>query len=205
MGSTLYLLDLFSDEIQGALSDTSSLYTAKDITGCYAIPYGLSLPLTSPPTSRADLLSKKHSGYLNSHPGFSNIVFDDCLDATGWDLTYPPTHGYFGERGSIRIDVAQTVIVPLASSPPQVVLNYDPFSVIDADPATGLCQRTYQEEPTTVFSVQASFDAGATFNPLLAGVVESIPLANQGNALILRFTSSLPTIRRGLAGWSLVY
>jgi len=205
MGATLYLIDLYNDEINAALSDSAAALTSKEVTGNYVIPYGLSLPLLAPPTSRANLLLQKHQGLLAMHPGFTNQAYDDCLDANGFDLTYPFTLGSFGERGSIKFNTAQTVMVPLAFAPAQVVLNFEPYTYSDSDNATGLYQRTYQEVAPSVFTATASFNNGATFVSLLAGGLESIPLADQGNQFILRLTLAFPGPHVGLAGWSLLY
>jgi hypothetical protein len=187
MGSTLYLIDTFNEQLNGAVRSLDTAYTSKDITGNYAIALRDEVPLTGTPTTKADLLTRKHLGLLALHPGFADIVFDDGQDATGWNLGAAFTSGYFGDRGSIRVTSAESVTVPLVSTPAQAVLYWEAYLYTDSLPRDGIFQRVYEEQDASVFTAQVSFDGGLTFISMQEGVIETIPPANQGSQLVVRF------------------
>jgi hypothetical protein len=90
-----------------------------------------------------DLMTEKYAELLAAYPGFSSIIYDDMLDATGVDLAtsfgvllgdrgscaFAPTDGTYGPSPELR-----SVMVPLGSTPTQAIVTWELFEVTHSDP-----------------------------------------------------------------------
>lgn len=206
-----YLLDIFANPLSTATiqevryptngqSPTNGRFVVR-------IPDGVSV---KNPTGLGDLTSKKYQGLLAFFAGFGNIVFDDLLDVSGLNLAYAGTKGTFGLRNQVAITpggTIETVVVPLGSTPAQVVMTWELYEVLDVDPATALMQRTYHELPSSPSYATAavSFNSGATFNSISDSVVLNVPLVDQGNQMVLRITNTNATKRVRVGSWAAIF
>jgi len=204
--STYYMIDLFDDNINGVETPPNGQVP---MVGTYVVrvPQGVSV---QNPTTLATLLTQKYDAIFANHGGFANQEFDDLLDATG--INAGATSGCsLGKRGSLSLfpnGVLQTNMTPLATTATQAIVNFEVFEVVDTDPATGRFDRTYKEIPITPLDItcQVSFDNGASFLTVTEDSLLSVPGANQGNQMILKFTNiTSPGRRLFLGGWSVVY
>lgn len=202
-----YLFDLFNDRIKAIRPDPPNGQTP--VAGQYVIMTSSEF-LSSPPTSRADLLTKKHAALLASYAGFQYITYDDMLDATGVDLN-ASSIVFAGLKGVNSISYTgslTSVATVLSSTPNQAVVNFEPFTFLITDPRDGVYTRTFQELPHTECQLAVSYNNGSTFNTILPGVLTPIAVPDQGNQFIIRLnniSAAFPPNRVYFGGWSVVY
>lgn len=214
---TLYLIDQHNTVLADSkINDTLSVTSGVSFTGVQAtrgsfvvnVPY--EVPMDGVPEDLDDLITKKYAGILALYPGYSNILFDEQIDATGW--SFPPATGIpictVGERQSTSVSLGGTLdssITSLVSTPGAAIFRWEAFQYIyDSDPVQTV-DRRYNEIDPAQFGVTASFNNGANFNTVTNGVLLSIPLANQGNQFKIRFQHPSGASRLWLASWSLIY
>lgn len=219
--STLYLIDLFSDTINDVL--TSRGVTPTRITGNYVVRVDDDIPVRDP-VDLADLLNQKYQGILGTHGLFTDIAYDDMLDAAGVNLTL--SRGVCtGDKGSVGLyptDDFTTATPPVlqtnphgfiwsgsGAGPVQAIVTYELFTYVDDDPAGEPFQRSFQElPPDTDVEVEVSFDGGATFFSTMNRALVSIPITSRGTQVVLRFTRTTPVSsasRVFIGSWAVLY
>ena len=207
--SMLYLFEGHNNVLANSgIDDTIQATDPVNIDGSFVVrvPNGVRLD-DDPPATLADLLTQKHLGLLALYPGFANIAYDGCTDATGFTLA-SQTGVTLGSRSTIsilRLGVAETDMFALASTPNDCIVYWEVFNIVEANPAmNGRFTRSYDEVDSTDLTVQASFDNGANFTAVTEGTLHTINPLVQGNQLILRFTN--PGVnRRWLGSWAVIY
>jgi hypothetical protein len=213
--SLLYLCNLFSNPIPSAgviLDAIEPENLQLVLNGGLVIRVPNNVQVENPPNV-ANLLTQKYQGLLAAHAPFANITFDDLLDASHVDATSGP--GIFGQRGTISIAPGGTfssVInagagTPLTgSAPAQALVTWEVFTVTDADPASGMLQRTYTELASTpsFLTCQVSFNGGSTYIPATDTSFLYIAPANMGTAFILRLTN-VSQERLYVGSWAVLY
>lgn len=209
-----YLIDLFGNPVATAriidVQDPTTGTTLLNGSFIIRVPGGIQV---INPANVTDLLNQKYQNLLANNPTFTRITFDDLLDATHVDPTSGP--GIFGQRGTISIAPGGTFVsiinggagTPLTGATPlQALVTWEVFSVTDADPSTGLLQRTYNEltsDPSNL-TCDVSFNGGITFNATTDSSVILIDVPDQGNAFIVKYTN-VTQGRLYLGSWALVY
>lgn len=208
--STLFLFDAHDNVLANSgVNDTvpGRASPGVPINGSFVVKVSDDIRLDGdPPSTIADLLTQKYTGLLAAYPGFSYIVYDEMTDATGFSMV-ASTGSTFGERGTISIlptGVAETVMVPLASTPSECIVTWEVYNVVNTDPATGLFIREYQDRPANDLGVDVSFDNGSNYTSAADGALHLIAPAVQGNQLILRVSNALG-VRRWLGSWAVIY
>lgn len=206
-----YLVDLYTTPLSSSriLDVHTPEAGASPVNGAILIrvPDGVSVVN---PLDLGDLLTKKYQGLLALYAGFPNIAYDDLLDATGINYATVSLSGTFGERGTVQMETFATLdTLPVAlAGPPvtQCVVTWENYAITQTDPASGRVSRVYTDVPATPgnMTCQVSVDGGATFTTTLDGGVATIPLASQGNSLVLRFINQAAG-RLGLGSWAVIY
>lgn len=176
----------------------------------------------------ADITLEKHLAILGQNPGFSNIIFDDLGDATGFDMS--TASGIIsGGRGTFSLgdtgsaSTITTNAVNTFSAPTQAVLWFETYMYIPtigagpsqaasySNPRDSRFQRVLRpfENSTTFLQFDVSFNGGATYTTnVFPQAMFNISVPNQGTSFKLRITRknvSLPKGRIGVGGWALVY
>jgi len=198
--STQYLVSLFDDAINGVVSASGAALTP--VTGNYVVRVPDDVAVRNP-TNLSDLLTKKYTGILGSHGLFTQIVFDDMLDATGVNtgLTTGVTLGDKGTVGLYHTNLAAAHTPVLQTTPqaiiwggpppgpPQGLVTYELFTYVDTDDKDEVFVRTYKElVPDLDVSVEVSFNGGVTFVATTDKSLVSLTLPDQGTSIVLRFT-----------------
>lgn len=209
-----YLIDLFGNPVATArIIDVLEPENNQTIlNGAFIIRVPSGVQVVNP-GNVTDLLNQKYQGLVAENPTFTRVTFDDLLDATHVDPTSGP--GIFGQRGTIQLAAGGTFTsvinagagTPLAGSAPiQALVTWEVFSVTDADPASGLYERTYTElssDPSQL-ACQVSFNGGSTFNPTTDSTVINILGPDQGTAFIIQLTN-VTQGRLYIGSWAVVY
>jgi len=166
-------------------------------------------------TSLNNLLTQKYQEVLAAYPGFSNIVYDDMLDAAGVD-TLNSVGVLLGDRNTIAFAPAtilappgpllQTAMMVLGGSPTECVVTWEVFSIGVSDPRDGRMVRSYVEEDPADAVVSVSFDNGVSTNSVSDGSLLNIPIPDQGNQMILYFGPNVTAPpRRYIGSWAVIY
>lgn len=190
------------------IDDTIQATDPVNIDGSFVVrvPNGVQLE-DDPPATLADLVTQKHQGLLALYPGFANIVYDDCTDASGFTLA-SQTGVTLGSRGTISIlgvGTAETDMVTLAATPNDCIVYWEVFNIVESNPAmNGRFTRSYDEVDPTDFTVRVSFDNGANFSVVTEGTLFTISPPIQGNQLIVQFINASGS-RRWLGSWAVIY
>jgi hypothetical protein len=161
-------------------------------TGNFPIRIPETVKLARDPTSLSDLLSLKYEGILANYPGFSDIVYDDFLDDTGYTfsgtlITKRGERLSVGLHGSTltstAINVAPTVVT-------QCVPNVEYFRWRYSNPKSGRVERIYEEIDTgTLPAISVSANNGTNYTSGGSGVGGSyvnFPVGQTGSSLIFK-------------------
>lgn len=157
----------------------------------------------------SELLTEKYTAILAFYPGFANIVYDDMLDATGWNAG--TTQGAFlGDRLTVGWwasgQTLDTNAVALGGTPVEAIVTWEAFSVALSNPKTGRCIPTYTEEDSATIRCDASFNNKSTFiNSVANGGLITIAPADQGTQLVLRFRWQSGSTRLRIGSWACIY
>lgn len=209
---TLYLIDAHNPVLLSSkINDTVNLPTGEThpIRGSFPVNLPFDIPMDGSPIDVNDLITKKYQGILTIYPGYNHILFDEQIDALGWDpvqsfsytLGERQTNSITGTASDLLISNVQT----LASTPDTCVPRFEFFQYIESDPATGQYSRAYEDitdDPQIV--VEVSFD-GSSFVPASNGVLLNIPLANRGNQFRIKYHRSALGARTYIGSWAIVY
>lgn len=209
---TLYLIDAHNPTLLSSkINDTVNLQTGdtQSVRGSFPVNLPFDIPMDGVPADVSELITKKYQGILTIYPGYTHILYDEQIDATGWDTT--ASAGFtLGERqnNSVRyfnngylISSTQT----LATTPDTCVVRYDVFRYIEDDPATGQYTRRYQDiSDSTDAVLEVSFNNGGQYYQTYSGVLLNIPLASRGNQFKVRFRWNQAD-QVYLGSWAIVY
>src|SRR5690606_17909899 len=116
------------------------------------------------PANLTELLEQKYAGILAQYPGFTNVIYDDLLDAD--DVTTFSRVTKLGARGTIAGGFGSATVDVSASvaAVTQCVLIYEHFTWRYAMPRDGRVERYYVEEPEAAHTASVTVDGGSTFN-----------------------------------------
>lgn len=154
-------------------------------------------------TPTTGLIDKKYAALFAKYPGFTEYAYDHLLDADHLDLTVAGTGGQFGSRGTNRVQGSvQSTVVVLAHTPSTAIVYWETYWITydGTRPSEKLVEQ-YEERPASDLTCQVSFDGGSSFLAASSGGVLTIPVANQGSNLVVKFTGSA----RYLGGWAVIY
>lgn len=211
--STFYLLSVFNDQINDVVSPPSSPGSTV-VTGNYVVRVADDVVVKNP-VSVSDLVTQKYASILSSHGLFTQIIFDDMLDAT--EINAANSSGVvLGVKGMNSVfDAGVLETSPLSitwggggAGPAQAIMTYEVFQYTDSDLTAGPYSRTYTEVTpgTSPFTVQISFNGGSTFQACSDKNLLNITIPSQGTSLILRFThTGTPRGRYFLGSWAIVF
>jgi hypothetical protein len=204
--STHYLVSHFDNQINGVVAATG-VNPQTTITGNYVVRIPDDVSVKNP-TGLADLLTKKYAGILGTYGSFTQVLYDDMLDATGVDtVTLGATTGAtLGEKGTIGLyhtnlaatpaHTPQLTTTPQAiiwggapPGPAQALLTYELFTYADTDDKDEAYVRAYKElTPDLDVSVEISFNGGFSFVSTTDKALISVPIPARGSVVVLRFT-----------------
>jgi hypothetical protein len=208
--STLYLFDRYTTPIADSrLVDVRSCEIDEEvnISSRFAVKAESSLQLSNP-TDLNTLLTDKYAAMLAMYPGFTNIVYDALLDATGIDssASSAPAVVSLGERGTISFfnGYIETTTTAIGSAPSQVVVLWEIHRITNDNPKTGVYDRFYMEKDAgDLTQMDISFDGGSNYTTVLPGVLASIAPGVQGTQLRLRITNT--GYPKYLGSWAVIY
>jgi hypothetical protein len=210
--STHYLVSLFDDTIVDVVSPQGPPETR--LSGQYVVRVPDEITVREP-DDLDDLLTKKYTSLLGSFGLFTQIEFDDMLDATGVDPS-TSSNVQLGVRGNVALlpgGVLRSTVSPLSwggpgSGPSQALLTWEVFTYADLDPSTAVYQRRYLEIPTGGGDVTArvSFNGGTTFASTSDKALLSIGGSAQGSSLVVEFThAGAADERLFLGSWAVLF
>lgn len=207
---TLYLIDAHNPVLADSeINDTIPLEAGNSqlINGSFVVNVPFGTPVDGNPTDLTDLITKKFTGLLAYYPGFTYVDYEDCLDATGWDVAN--SDGFtLGERMTTSIydtgTLRSNLVALTGAAPSEAIITWEVFELTMANPKDGLLTREYQELDAAEFSVDVSFTNGTNWINVTDGVLLSIPPVGQGTNFLIRITTAISG-RRWLASWAVLY
>lgn len=217
--STHYLIGQTTSEINDVVA-ALGVPPQTIITGNYVVRVPDDVVVQNP-TNLADLLTKKYAGILGTYGLFTQILYDDMLDATGVNLG--ASNGILvGRNGSIGLFPAHSPQTPVLQSTPmgitwggmgagpaQATLTYELFEYLDVDDRDAVYRRSYAEvAPDIDVTVEVSFNNGANFTNTTDKALMAIGVAEQGTQVVVRFTRTSDIDVRGrvfIGSWALLF
>jgi len=208
--STHYLVDLFfSASVDAArimdVRDPANLESVMNGAFVVRVPDGVRV---TNPADYLDLVTQKYAGLQGFYAGFTQIATEDFSDATGVDAVNS-SKIFLGQRGSVALlpsGVCQSVVVPLAYAPTQVIVVWEVYQTTATDDKNGRYVRTYVEVPTDSSGVtcSVSFNSGGTFTSASDGTTLNVGIPDQGTDLVVRLTNG-SSDKVHLASWAVIY
>lgn len=210
---SVYLIDAHNPVLgTSKINDTVSVPfgTARSVRGSFPVTVPFDVPIDGTPTDLDDLITKKYSAILSLYPGYTNILYDELVDANGWASVNGLRGITVGERQTTSMLKNQVLplsnaAVTLAYSPPVVIFRWEAFEYVNTDTTGETYTRAYKELSPSAFVVSVGF--GGPQMAVTSGVPLSIPLANQGTDFEVYFTRTgitTPT-KAFLGSWALIY
>ncbi len=194
------------------------------IDGTYVVRVSDDIVIPDTTYTAADLITAKYAGMLANSGLFTRIVYDDMLDAVGINMgvstgistgmrgvcsLYPYS---FWSTPGFPVPTMQMNMVGLATTPTQCEVHWELFKyggwdVSSAPSGNHAYRRSYEEvdESSAPVTCEVSFNNGSTWLVATPGDVLNIPLADQGNQLIVRFTRGFSNDRLYLGSWAVLY
>lgn len=164
-----------------------------------------------------DLLTSKYTELLAAYPGFTTIIYDDMLDASGVDTTTSKGCS-LGDRGTISLapwggvslnPQIKTNVIALGSTPTQAIVTWELFMVSHSDSKNDRATRVYTEVDSNLasFNMLVSFNNGSTWQAVSDGTLFNIAPVDQGNQLIMApvAISSTGSFRIYVGSWAVIF
>ena len=174
------------------------------------IPDGIDV---SEATTFSELSTLKWAGVLSQNPKYTYIAYDDMMTSSGIDTSNSDKF-VGGSRGSNAVFAygqIQTSAVALSSTPTVVVPKWDIFKYVYTNTVDARMNRIYRKMTGASMTLDISLDGGSTFPhtnlTLNTGEELSIPLANRGSSLVMRFkhSNAAPEDKYHIGGWCVLY
>lgn len=153
------------------------------------IPEGVKI---NNPSSVQDLLDQKYLGVLAQFPGFTNILSDSFIDATGVQLTSLPTAMRKSGLRSTIGGTFRTTAATAALTVTQAILLYEHYTWRYVDSRDGRVERYYVEASETSLTAGLRVKAGSAFQTTTSGSLVEFLVADQGTAVQVEFLASNP-------------
>jgi hypothetical protein len=97
-------------------------------------------------------------------------------------------------------------MIVLGGTPTEAVVVWELFGILLSNPKDDRFVRSYIERTPDQFTVNVSFDNWGSTNLVTSGSLLNIPLANQGNQMILSFEpAGVLTSRHYIGSWAVIY
>jgi hypothetical protein len=216
--STHYLIDAHTPTLlDSEVNDVRYVEDGTSVTnGNFVVRVPDGVKLESEPENLQDLLDKKYAGLLAYYPGYTNIVYDALLDSADITSLFPTQQTKLGARGIIGKNAGATFatsVVPLGTTVTQLIVDVEFFELRYRNPKTGKLEKVYEEVEAPNQAVNVSVDGGSTFNFAPPGSIVTVPPANQGNQLQVRFEGTTYVGPGGgggrgflyLGSWAVIY
>lgn len=212
--STLYLVEsdnivLASSLINDTVNVQTGTMTPLPTRGSFVVGLPYDVPLDGAPVDVSDLITKKYTGMLASYPGYSNIIYDEQLDALGWNTSGGAGARAFGSRKTTALggSVTSSIVTPtttLGTSPSTIVFRWEVFAHVRTDAIADTIVDGVVEEDPNVLDGQVSFNGGGAYHSVTSGVPFEVPFADQGSSFRVQFVNT-STNRYWLHAWALLY
>lgn len=211
--STLYLVSLFNDQISDVVHGAPA--EPMPVTGSYVVRVPDDVVVRNP-VDVADILTQKHASQLANNGFFTQTIYDDLLDATGLN-TVASTKVSFGDKGTVSLfdngileSTSSSFSWSVGVGPTQAVMTWEVFQYTDEDPILGVYRRSYTEVSTgsanSPITAELSFNGGSTWLSAIDKNIVTVPLADQGTNLVVRFThGGSPAGRFFLGSWTVLF
>jgi hypothetical protein len=212
---TLYLVDANSATLSTSrIKDTFLIQNGLTPTlrGSFGVDLPFEVPMDGVPTTLSDLITKKYAGILAAYSGYSNILFDEQIDGTGWDTAASSGCAFtVGSRKTTSLRSSDgTPLVSnmstLLTTPASCVVRFDLYSYFITDVRNAQMVRAFQEQTAASLgmTVEVSFNNGSVWNVVSNGVPLDIPLPSQGSSFRIRFSKNVVGVA-GIGSWALIY
>lgn len=202
--SVHYLIDPFTTA--GTILDVTVPKSGQTpATGALVLRVPDGAPISGNPGDLNSLLIAKSSGLLALYSGFSAVESDPCLNG-GVDPANSSRVMIGGGVSQHCILAGGTLVTTsrhLSRVPSQCLVTWEAYSFSDQDPFDSRFTRQYVEQPANVLTCEIAFD-GTPYRAVADGMTGSIPLANQGDDVVLRFKNNGAS-RVYLGSWSVLY
>lgn len=210
MASTHYLIDAHTIPVSSSdIQEARYNVTSSPVAGTFVIRVPDDKPLQSEPDTLGTLLTQKYQAILAYYATFSTITYEDFTETPGVNTALSPgTHS--GDRCTCKVNpsgVLRTNAQVIVGTPSLCVVTWEAFRQVTTNPKTGRVTRAYEElAADDNFTVEISFNNGATWTAANDGGLLSIAAPDQGSNMILRFTnSSSPGIPVWLGSWAVLF
>jgi hypothetical protein len=209
--ATHYLIDahtttLLSSEINDVRYPQDG---RSEVPGSFVVVVPDGIKLSASPTDLQDLLDKKYEALLAEYPGYTNIVYDDCLDATGYTVSLND-RAKLGFRGGIGVGSSARVttpIAPLGATVSQYILLVEANRWVLSYDSEGRLHRTFEEDFTTDLGLQVSTNGGSDYTNAVNGQLNQITIGDEGTDLRVRFEPSFSDNSTPvyITSWAVIY
>lgn len=199
--ATHYLIDGHTNPLLN--SEINDVRTADDgssvVNGNFVIRVPFGVKLGSDPTDVSDLITKKFTGLLASYPGFSNIVYDELVDAADIAVTSSaPVQYRLGDRGTVGYNngfltptdagLETTAVSTAPTSVSQCIVVAEFHRYVYTNPKTGRMERIYEEADAPDAYIAVSSNGGTDYTAASNGQLVTIPAPQVGNSLRVLFS-----------------
>ena len=215
--STLYLLDAHDTtaadsritDVQVDPDGSENLITGATINGSFPVfvPSGIAVEQVS---TVSDLNTAKFADLLALYPGFTYIAYEDFLSSPSFDSANSDIV-QVGDRVSTRITgyggVFQSQTVALSDTPNDAIGIWELYEIEETITDNRVLLTLNELNPSSL-QVELSFNGGSDFQTYYSGVLETIPLAEQGSSLVVKFSHldvGNAEKSRYLASWAVLY
>jgi hypothetical protein len=209
--STLYLLDAHNatvadsriTDVQIDPDGAENLITGATINGSFPvfIPSGI---IVEQVRTVDELNTAKFADLLALYPGFSYIAYEDFLASPSVSSNCYKCR--LGERVTTNLGsygIFETTPTSLSATPNDAIVIWEVFEIVETISENRVLLTLNELDPSTL-TAEASFNGGADYQTYLSGVVGTIPLAEQGSSLVMKFTSTT-LASKYLASWAVLY
>lgn len=220
-----YLLDIHQTDPGEKLNEVSIPSSGSSyIDGSYVVRVPDDIVIPDTVTGANNLITAKYAGMLANSGIFTRIVYDDMSDPYGIDMAnsicvtagvrgacslFP---GSFWMTPGFPVPTMQMNVVTLATTPAQCQVHWELFTYGGWDyagtiPGSHAYRRYYLEvdETTALCTCEVSFNNGSTWLVATPGDLLNIPVLDQGNLFIVRFTRGFSNDRIYLGSWAVLY
>jgi hypothetical protein len=211
--STLYLIEAHNStvadsritNVQVDPDGADNLITGVTINGSFPVLASPDITIEDVNTV-SELNTAKYTELLALYPGFTYIAYEDFLASPS--VNSPNCANIrLGERVTTSLGpsgILETTSTALSDTPDDAILIWEAYEIVETIVDNRVLLVLNELDPDADLTVEASFNGGTDFQAYTSGVVGTIPLAEQGSSLVVKFTSTVSDARY-LASWAVLY
>lgn len=211
--STLYIFDAHTNPIAGSdLNEVRYNADTAPMTGHFIVRVPTDMPLAQEQQTLANLLSEKYEAVLAYFSTFADILYEDFTDTPSINSGGSPG-SQVGIRCTTKVGpriggsggILRTNMAALLGAPSVISVTWEVFQVTTTNPVDGRLTQTYEEVPASAFTVEISFNNGATWTAVTDRAIQNIAVPDQGTSMVIRFTNSSAVESYWLGSWAVLF